>query len=226
MPLRYLALVAALGEAAQAVSNSTITQGTSGDVGDSAPTRGLDMAYASSCNRARQEWVSSRGQAFIGNTSVITTTSSLSSDIYPSAWIETEGPTSVYTLCDGWPRMNATTEYRTSLVNTTTTIWSTFTTNAPVYRNISAPACSFGPRECSALESSYEASSTQWSRWYVDGVGTSQPYPTSPVCYSTTTFVPESEMTAPFPYPLCIVTAATIQLLYVRYPNFNCVKQG
>lgn len=110
--------------------------------------------------------------------------------------------------------MNASTEFKTTETTPQQTIWSTFTTQTEVYRNVSAPTCTIGQQACSALDAEYSSSLTAYSNYasqpISETVWPSVASPMSPICGSVT-LPPESSTTlAP---AACVYNHATIQLL-------------
>ena len=200
--------------------------------GGTSYANGTGMEYASSCNQAKLEWMENRGQTYVSNSTFTTSTSSIrygvgipfpvrhdgitklmcspSYTVIRSGWIETHGDTALYTLCDGYPRMNASTEYTTIETTPTQVIWSTFATQTEVYRNASAPTCSFGARECSALRREYSTSLQAYSDYMSVSGAPSVDWPTEPVCGSPT--IPPKLSTTLAP-AACMFNHATIQLL-------------
>ncbi|RMY57676.1 hypothetical protein D0863_12544 [Hortaea werneckii] len=127
------------------------------------------MVYASSCNAAKQDWLSRSGSELVSTAT--RTTSSVDSSVESSTLTSTStiyknNATSAtpYTLCDGWPRIDGHTELSTHVVETTHTLSvETFTTEYLVYRNLTAPTCSIQSGDCASLNTSWYELSSAWS---------------------------------------------------------------
>ncbi|KAI7280380.1 hypothetical protein KC345_g4794 [Hortaea werneckii] len=127
------------------------------------------MIYASSCNAAKQDWLSKSGSELVSTAT--RTTSSVDSSVESStltsnSTIYRGNATSVtpYTLCDGWPRIDGHTKLSTNVVETTHTLSvETFTTKYLVYRNLTAPTCSIQGSDCASLNTSWYELSSAWS---------------------------------------------------------------
>ncbi|KAK0793156.1 hypothetical protein LTR02_001610 [Friedmanniomyces endolithicus] len=175
------------------------------------------LAAASSCNAAKWDWVGNSGLAFVSNTTVATSRLTLITTIIRSDWTVTSLTNSqVYTLCDGYPRLNGTTSI--TGIDTTPASISTvfFTTTTPVSRNVSAPTCVIGSSACAVLQSEYTAASIAYSNYVVSGYSatltiSAPPYATSPICGRAT--IPPFQMMTEAP-AACAVNTASLQLLY------------
>ncbi|KAI7355300.1 hypothetical protein KC320_g2858 [Hortaea werneckii] len=152
-------------------SSSVTSQSLHGtvDYNASIPATGTGMVYASSCNAAKQDWLSKSGSELVSTAT--RTTSSVDSSVESSTLTSTStiyknNATSAtpYTLCDGWPRIDGHTELSTHVVETTHTLSvETFTTEYLVYRNLTAPTCSIQSSDCASLNTSWYELSSAWS---------------------------------------------------------------
>ncbi|KAK1066611.1 hypothetical protein LTR74_006981 [Friedmanniomyces endolithicus] len=175
------------------------------------------LAAASSCNAAKWDWVGNSGLAFVSNTTVATSRLTLITTIIRSDWTVTSLTNSqVYTLCDGYPRLNGTTSI--TGIDTTPARTSTvfYTATTPVSRNVSAPTCVIASSACAVLQSEYTAASIAYSNYVTSGYSATltispPPYATSPICGKAT--IPARKSLSLVP-PACAVNTASLQLLY------------
>ncbi|KAK0868183.1 hypothetical protein LTS02_003704 [Friedmanniomyces endolithicus] len=175
------------------------------------------LAAASSCNAAKWDWVGNSGLAFVSNTTVATSRLTLITTIIRSDWTVTSLTNSqVYTLCDGYPRLNGTTSI--TGIDTTPARTSTvfYTATTPVSRNVSAPTCVIASSACAVLQSEYTAASIAYSKYVTSGYSATltispPPYATSPICGKAT--IPARKSWSLIP-PACAVNTASLQLLY------------
>jgi len=173
------------------------------------------LASASSCNLAKQEWISNSGQVFVSNTTVTTSTLNVSYTIIRSDWTETflSNP-HVYTLCDGYPRLNGSTSITGIDTTPATTSTVFFPTLTAVSRNVSAPSCIISSDECAVLQAEYTSSSNAYDAYNAQSGSMTLPpvsWPTSPICGQA---ILPNRTSMTLPPAACAVDTATMQLLY------------
>lgn len=215
----------------------------------SIPATGTGSAYASSCNAAKQDWLSRGGSEVVSTTTYTSTSVDSSVEYHESTYTSTiynSNATSAipYTLCDGWPRIDAHTEVSIRTMETTHTLSATTWTNHYlVYRNLTAPICSIQSSDCASLNTSWYELSSAWSVYadssYASYLSQAHAATTDSVISSASTPVvaPKSTITKPpkmtdefppqcgtptYPYadttlaggPTCFVNFAHIELRY------------
>ncbi|RMZ05332.1 hypothetical protein D0860_05981 [Hortaea werneckii] len=214
----------------------------------SIPATGTGMVYASSCNAAKQDWLSRGGSELVSTTTYTSTSIDSSVESHESTHTSTifrSNATSAtpYTLCDGWPRLDAHTEVSTSTLEITHTLSATTWTNDYlVYHNLSAPTCSIQSSDCASLNTSWYELSSAWSVYRNSSYASylSQVHATTTnsalTSASTPVVAPKSTITEPpqmtdefppqcgaptYPYtetmigdPTCFENHAHIELLY------------
>ncbi|KAK3108010.1 hypothetical protein LTR53_017850, partial [Teratosphaeriaceae sp. CCFEE 6253] len=198
---------------------STITYTTASITGtEGLPTvvgNATALASASSCNAAKQLWVANSGRVFVSNTTFTTSTLNVSVHILRSQWTQTSlFHSGIYTLCDGYPRINGSTSITGIDTTSASTRTDVFPTVTGVYRNASAPTCTIPSAECAALEAEYTTASIAYSRWAASEYSTATLTPTmprSPICGPATWTIHPPMTLIP---PACAVNTASLQLLY------------
>jgi hypothetical protein len=182
-------------------NESQITTVANNSVGRT-PTTGTGLAYASSCNNAKQSWVQTGGLSFVSTTVFQTSTSTVSDSLSVTGTTITDLSSSatLFTLCDGYPRLSANVTTSDSVVNYESTIWSTFATTTSVFASVPAPDCTIGRNECAVLQSSYS-----------ERIMTAPPMePFPPICGPAKTI----DSTFSLGQPVCGEQFASVQLLY------------
>jgi len=197
------------------ISTGTGPLGTAARINPTSTANITGMASASSCNLAKQEWISNTGQVFVSNTTVTTSTLNISYTIIRSDWTESFLSNShAYTLCDGYPRLNGSTSITGIDTTPATTSTVFFPTQTAVYRNASAPSCIIPSDECAVLQAEYTSSSIAYSAYEAQTGSITLPpvpWPTSPICGQA--ILPNRTSMSLIP-PACAVDTATMQLLY------------
>lgn len=189
------------------------------------------LASASSCAAAKNTWVYLNGSSVTGSSTYWYTSSSSTVLTRPTYITHTSGSnSSVFTLCDGYPRQHISTSVETTSYTTTS-----HTTYEPGYGTsyftsfLPAPTCIIGSADCSALnkdfsswQATYNASSLAYESWYDGWYDQTATKPTTtfirpnstsstPICGKPTLLPSPVSVVGP---PVCAVQAATIQLLY------------
>lgn len=211
-------------------STSVILQTTTVEDNTTFPiTTGL--ASASSCAAAKNSWINLNGTSVTGSFTYWYTSSYTRTLTVPTSITHTVGSnSSVFTLCDGFPRMHISTSVETSQY--TSVRRSTY---PPSYGTsyltsfLPKPTCSIGSADCKALNkefSSWQAEyNTSWDAyesWYQDWYNqvsvtptntVPQPNSTSstPICGKPT--LSQSSIVAVGP-PVCAAKNVDIELLY------------
>ncbi|EME79489.1 uncharacterized protein MYCFIDRAFT_208806 [Pseudocercospora fijiensis CIRAD86] len=165
------------------------------------PTRGQP--------RAKQRWAANGDMTFV-STSVYnsTTTAVFASTLYTTITSLGDNATP-YTLCDGFPRINASRTVTSIEIPHTLTQTVAVTTSIPT--PIPQPNCTIGPADCSSLLTAWRAASAAFQSFSATGpTATPPPYVPSPICGSATV-APQSVAVDD---PLCVMNAASVQLLY------------
>ncbi|KAK5712884.1 hypothetical protein LTR17_017853 [Elasticomyces elasticus] len=177
------------------------------------------LAYASSCNAAKQEWVANTGMVFVSNSTFTTASQTVNVSWSMSDWTTTSlSDSQVYTMCDGYPRLNGTTTLlgtKSSRAVTWTTFYPIIT---PVSRNVSAPTCAIAEQDCSVLQAEYSTSDAAYSSQLsadrsasITLAATRPTSPISPICGRPT--LPPAVQLSLIP-AACMVNTASLQLLY------------
>ncbi|KAK5717934.1 hypothetical protein LTR15_008777 [Elasticomyces elasticus] len=174
------------------------------------------LEYASSCNAAKQQWVANTGMVFVSNSTFTTASQTVNNSWSMSDWTTTSlSDSQIYTMCDGYPRLNGTTTVLSTRSIQTITWTTSFLTITPVSRNVSAPTCTIGAEDCSVLQAEYTTSdvaySSQLSQDQSASITSTATKPTSPICGQPT--LPPAVLTTMIP-PACAVNTASLQLLY------------
>ncbi|KAK5691162.1 hypothetical protein LTR97_011814 [Elasticomyces elasticus] len=198
---------------------STITLGPSFGSTGGLPTivaNETGLEYASSCNAAKQQWVANTGMVFVSNSTFTTASQTVNNSWSMSDWTTTSlSDSQIYTMCDGYPRLNGTTTVLSTRSIQTITWTTSFLTITPVSRNVSAPTCTIGAEDCSVLQAEYTTSdvaySSQLSQDQSASITSTATKPTSPICGQPT--LPPAVLTTMIP-PACAVNTASLQLLY------------
>ncbi|KAK3652595.1 hypothetical protein LTR56_001959 [Elasticomyces elasticus] len=201
---------------------STITLGPSFGSAGGLPTivaNETGLAYASSCNAAKQEWIANTGMVFVSNSTFTTASQTVNVSWSMSDWTTTSlSDSQIYTMCDGYPRLNGTTTVLSTRSSRATT-WTTFyPVITPVSRNVSAPTCTIAEQDCSVLQAEYTTSDAAYSsrlsqdRSASITLTTIRPTsPISPICGQPTLLPPVLTSLGP---AACAVNTASLQLLY------------
>ncbi|KAK4957602.1 hypothetical protein LTR10_005569 [Elasticomyces elasticus] len=198
---------------------STITLGPSFGSTGGLPTivaNETGLEYASSCNAAKQQWVANTGMVIVSNSTFTTASQTMNNSWSMSDWTTTSlSDSQIYTMCDGYPRLNGTTTVLSTRSIQTITWTTSFLTITPVSRNVSAPTCTIGAEDCSVLQAEYTTSdvaySSQLSQDQSASITSTATKPTSPICGQPT--LPPAVLTSMIP-PACAVNTASLQLLY------------
>lgn len=189
------------------------------------------LASASSCAAAKNSWINLNGSSVTGSSTFWYTSSSSSVLTLQTSITHTAvSNSSVFTLCDGFPRLHVSTSVEVSQYTSTS-----HTTYEPGYGTsyltsfLPAPTCSIGSADCNALnmefsswQAAYNTSRDVYDSWYgswynrVSATRTTtvlQPNSTSstPVCGKPTLLPSSVTVAGP---PVCFVRDANIQLLY------------
>ncbi|KAM0715153.1 hypothetical protein Q7P37_009618 [Cladosporium fusiforme] len=184
---------------------------------------GVNLESASSCVDSKVSWAGDSGSTYVSDTVFITSeiwTSNSYSSSYATVTSLVEPVT--YTLCDGWPRINGTTEVITKSTRSPVVWTSSYITTSEVSEPYPAPNCTIEASLCDILHSSftsaeeaYNASMNAWKSFTAtadDYFASRKPVRdyNSPICGSPT---PWSQTSMVGPYT-CIAQGATVQLLY------------
>ena len=180
-------------------------------------TTALD--YASSCAAAKNSWIAANGTTATGSSVYVTTSSTLYSysTLSTITYTTTENST-VFTLCDGYPRLHAGTSEKT--VTTTVSSWLTSrpaTITTFLTSDLPMPTCSIGSVGCQSLQNEYSAwqadynsSESAYSSWF------DNPHPTgtvlSPNSTSSTVFCGKPTLT---PAPVTVIGDPVLSLIHI-----------
>jgi hypothetical protein len=195
------------------------------DYNASSPMTTTGLEYASSCIQSKLDWANS-GSQYASDTVILT--SSVWSNVRDFATYDTVtslANSTVYSLCDGWPRLNGTTSVIKQTDWRTATSTTFFITTSAVSTAIPAPNCTIVKSDCDVLhtswsseDSAYNATISAYESYVASANSASvettvrRPIQTyvSPICGSPTPNSPQW-MVGP---NTCVVNDATVQLLY------------
>jgi hypothetical protein len=202
----------------------------------SSPVTTTGLEYASACIQSKLDWANS-GSQYASDTVILT--SSVWSNVRDFATYDTItslANSTVYSLCDGWPRLNGTTKVIKQTDWRTATSTTFFITTSAVSTAVPAPNCTIVKSDCDVLytswsseDSAYNATISAYESYVASANSASvettirRPVQTyvSPICGSPT---PNSPLWMVGPNT-CVVNDATVQLLYwpvTRQPGDLC----
>jgi hypothetical protein len=206
------------------------------DYNASSPVTTTGLEYATSCIQSKLDWANS-GSQYASDTVVLT--SSVWSNVRDFATYDTVtslANSTIYSLCDGLPRLNGTTSVIKQTDWRTATSTTFFITTSAVSTAVPAPNCTIVKSDCDVLytswsseDSAYNATISSYESYVASANSASvettirRPIRTylSPICGSPT---PHSPLWTVGPNT-CLVNDATVQLLYwpvTRQPGDLC----
>jgi hypothetical protein len=206
------------------------------DYNASSPVTTTGLDYATSCIQSKLDWANG-GSQYASDTVILT--SSVWSNVRDFATYDTVTSLAnsvVYSLCDGWPRLNGTTSVIKQTDWRTATSTTFFITTSAVSTAVPAPNCTIVKSDCDVLytswsseDSAYNATISSYESYVASANSASvettirRPIRTyiSPICGSPT---PNSPFWTVGPNT-CLVNDATVQLLYwpvTRQPGDLC----